>query len=119
MRSPSVRASMAAILAVLLLAPLPGAGQQPRRGGALFHRGREMTSDAVRASLERWGRVNVRGRVVFDNVEGIATPDPQTVVVRLKEPDALFVSEIGSDHPPAAGYPKEAIHEEAPGPPRR
>src|SRR3990170_5949493 len=35
MRSPSVRASMAAIFAVLLLAPLPGAAQQPRGGGVL------------------------------------------------------------------------------------
>lgn len=186
MRSLSVHAATAAILVVLLMAPLPGAAQQPRRGGVLriahvgepptldthitggaipthilnnvyeglfamdskfqprpmladrlevsqdrrtytfslrkgvrFHHGRDMTSDDVRASLERWGRVNVRGRVVFDNVEGITTPDPETVVIRLKQPYALFVSEIGSYHSPAAVYPKEVIDEVAPGTPVR
>ena len=89
------------------------------RRGVRFHHGREMTGDDVRASLERWGRVNPRGRVVFENVAAVTTPSPLTVVVRLKEPYALFLHEIGSYHAPAAVYPKEVIDEVPAGAPVR
>jgi len=89
------------------------------RKGVRFHNGKEMTSEDARASLERWGRVNVRGRVVFENVVAVTNPDPYTVVVRLKQPYALFVAEIGSYHSPAAVYPKEVIDEVPPGAPVR
>jgi len=89
------------------------------RKGVRFHHGREMTSDDVRASVERWGRVNPRGRVLFANVVSVHNPDASTVVIRLKQPYALFVHEIGSYHSPAAIYPKEVIDEVAPDAPVR
>ncbi|MDR7419519.1 MAG: ABC transporter substrate-binding protein [Armatimonadota bacterium] len=90
------------------------------RRGVRFHHGREMTSDDVRASLERWGRVNFRGRIVFANVESVANPDAATVVMKLKEPYALLLQDLGSFQSPAAVYPKEVVDEAgATGPIRR
>ena len=90
------------------------------RRGAKFHNGKEMTSDDVRASLERWGRVNFRGRIVFANVESVANPDAATVVMKLKEPYALLLQDLGSFQSPAAVYPKEVVDEAGPtGPIRR
>jgi peptide/nickel transport system substrate-binding protein len=81
------------------------------RRGVRFHHGREMTSDDVRASLERWGRVNFRGRIVFANVESVTNPDAATVTMKLKEPYALLLQDLGSFQSPAAVYPKEVIDE--------
>ncbi|MGQ0569768.1 MAG: ABC transporter substrate-binding protein, partial [Armatimonadota bacterium] len=81
------------------------------RKGVRFHNGKEMTSDDVKASLERWGRVNFRGRIVFANVASIANPDPTVVVMTLKEPYALLLQDIGSFQSPASVYPKEVVDE--------
>jgi peptide/nickel transport system substrate-binding protein len=90
------------------------------RKGVKFHTGKEMTSEDVQASLERWGRVNFRGRIVFANVESVSSPDPYTVVVKLKEPYALLLQDIGSFQSPAAVYPKDVVDEAgATGPIRR
>lgn len=90
------------------------------RRGVKFHNGREMTSDDVRASLERWGRVNFRGRIVFANVASLTNPDPHTVVMKLKEPYALLLADLGSFQSPAAVYPRDVVDEAgASGPIRR
>jgi peptide/nickel transport system substrate-binding protein len=90
------------------------------RRGVKFHNGREMTSDDVRASLERWGRVNFRGRIVFANVGSISNPDAATVIMKLKEPYALLLQDLGSFQSPAAVYPKDVVDEAgATGPIRR
>ncbi len=81
------------------------------RKGVRFHNGKEMTSEDVRASLDRWGRVNFRGRIVFANVATLTSPDPSTVVMKLKEPYALLLADIGSFQSPAAVYPKEVVDE--------
>jgi peptide/nickel transport system substrate-binding protein len=90
------------------------------RRGVKFHNGREMTSEDVRASLERWGRVNFRGRIVFANVESISNPDAATVIMKLREPYALLLQDLGSFQSPAAVYPKDVVDEAgATGPIRR
>ena len=81
------------------------------RKGVRFHNNKEMTSADVAASLERWGRVNFRGRIVFANVASLTAPDPSTVVLKLKEPYALLLHDIGSFQSPAAVYPKEVVDE--------
>ncbi len=81
------------------------------RKGVRFHNNKEMTSDDVKASLERWGRVNFRGRIVFANVASLTAPDAGTVVMKLKEPYALLLQDIGSFQSPAAVYPKEVVDE--------
>jgi peptide/nickel transport system substrate-binding protein len=62
------------------------------RQGVLFHDGTTLTSEDVRASLERIrkppaGIISVRSGTWTD-VEAIEAPDPQTVTVRLKQPDS-------------------------------
>ncbi len=89
------------------------------RKGVKFHNGKEMTSDDVRASLERWGRANFRGRIVFANVVSVANPDPYVVVLKLKEPYALLLHDIGSFQSPAAVYPREVVAEAGTGPIRQ
>ncbi len=89
------------------------------RKGVRFHNNKEMTSDDVRASLDRWGRANFRGRIVFANVASLTAPDPSTVVLRLKEPYALLLHDIGSFQSPAAVYPKEVVDEAGTGPIRQ
>lgn len=89
------------------------------RRGVRFHNNKEMTSDDVRASLERWGRVNFRGRIVFSNLDNLATPDGHTVVMKLKQPYALLLQDLGSFQSPAVIYPKESVEDAGTGPLRQ
>jgi peptide/nickel transport system substrate-binding protein len=89
------------------------------RRGVRFHTGREMTSDDVKASLERWGRMATRGRVLFGNVEAVTTPDPLTIVFRLKDPYGLLPLDLALSGNGAVIYPKEVIDEAGTGPIRR
>lgn len=89
------------------------------RRGVPFHHGREMTADDVIASLTRWGRMGVRGRALFANVEALTAPDPHTIVFRLKEPYALLIADLAWWTQFAAIYPKEVADEAGVGPLRR
>lgn len=89
------------------------------RRGVLFHTGREMTADDVVASLNRWGRMSTRGRVVFANVESLTAPDPGTVVFRMREPSVLLITDLAWWAQPAVIYPKEIIDEAGAAPIRR
>ncbi len=89
------------------------------RRGVKFHNGKDLTGEDVKASLERWGRVGARGRTLFANVASITTPDPQTVVIKLRDPYALLLVDLGFYEQAAVIYPKEAIDEVGTGPLRR
>jgi peptide/nickel transport system substrate-binding protein len=89
------------------------------RRGIRFHNGEVLTSEDVKASLERWGRIGVRGRRVFANVAAVTTPDQHTVVIRLREPYALLLAELAFYEQPAVIFPKETIVEAGTGPLRR
>lgn len=60
----------------------------PLRTGVRFHDGTDMTSEDVKASLERWMKVAQRGKQAAEKVEGVTAPDDKTVVIALKEPFA-------------------------------
>ena len=70
------------------------------RRGVKFHDGAEMTSRDVKASYDRiiWPPTNVmsfrRGQYV--DVEAVETPDPYTVVFRLKWPSGSFLNLLAS-----------------------
>jgi peptide/nickel transport system substrate-binding protein len=70
------------------------------RRGVKFHDGSEMTSRDVKASYDRiiWPPANVmsfrRGQYV--DVEAVETPDPYTVVFRLKWPSGSFLNLLAS-----------------------
>lgn len=89
------------------------------RRGVRFHHGRELTSEDVRASLERWGRVAGPGRVLFANLLSITTPDPLTVTLKLREPFGTLLLELGFFVQAAAIFPKEVVEEAGTGPLRR
>jgi peptide/nickel transport system substrate-binding protein len=90
------------------------------RRGIKFHDGTDLTSEDVVASLTRWGRVALSGRRTFAFVDSVTAPDPLTVVIRLREPYALLLTELGSFVPPMAViYPKEVVKEAGVGPIRR
>jgi len=57
------------------------------REGVLFHNGKEMTSEDVVASLQRYLELSVYGRPeVSPYVESIEAPDDYTVVINLTQP---------------------------------
>src|SRR5438552_10312244 len=55
------------------------------RQGIKFHNGKEMTSEDVVASLTRWGKQSVYGRILFAKVADFRAVDPYTVEMKLKE----------------------------------
>ncbi len=79
---------------------------------ARFHNGKTMTSADVKASLLRYGRVG-GSAFIMQPVEAIDTPDPRTVVVRLKEPSPGFIAGISSPRAPCAIIPEEEAGKEA------
>jgi peptide/nickel transport system substrate-binding protein len=89
------------------------------RRGVPFHHGRDMTADDVVASLTRWGRMAVRGRALFANVESLTARDAHTVVFRLRDPYALLSTDLAWWTQFAAIYPREVVEEAGTGPLRR
>lgn len=83
------------------------------RPGVKFHNGRAMTSDDVKYSVER---VLAKGtaapyRSYFDPVDKVETPDPATVVFRLKFPYAPFVAGIALKRSSSV-VPREVVEKE-------
>ena len=60
----------------------------PLRTGVKFHDGTDMTSEDVKASLERWMKVAQRGKQAAEKIESVTAPDAKTIVIKLKEPFA-------------------------------
>ncbi|MGH2373865.1 MAG: ABC transporter substrate-binding protein [bacterium] len=88
------------------------------RRGVKFHNGKDLTSEDVKASLERWARLVSRFRAMFVGVT-ITAPDPQTVVLKLPEPNALLLVALAFPGQSAMIFPKEAIDEAGTGQIRR
>ena len=60
----------------------------PLRTGVKFHDGTDMTSEDVKASLERWMKVAQRGKQTAEKVASVEAPDANTIRIVLKEPFA-------------------------------
>ena len=56
------------------------------RDGLMFHDGTPVTGADVVASLNRWGKRDSGGQLIFDVTEGIEATDDKTVVWTLSEP---------------------------------
>jgi peptide/nickel transport system substrate-binding protein len=77
------------------------------RRGVLFHNGREMTADDVKASLERWKNVSPRG-VQLRDLKEVRMVDKYTVQLIFNNPMGLFLLLVlGDDSAKAIIMPKE------------
>lgn len=70
------------------------------RKGVVFHDGQPFDAAAVKFSFERAkaaGSSNKAKKVLFDNLASISTPDPDTVVLSLHNPDANLLFRLGEN----------------------
>ena len=79
------------------------------RKGVRFHNGKELTSEDVVASVNRWGKVSPRGTLAFKSVDSVSGPDKYTVVIKLKEPFAPLSAFLAYPNGAAAIMPKEIV----------
>jgi peptide/nickel transport system substrate-binding protein len=77
------------------------------RRGIKFHNGKEMTSDDVVASLNRWGKRSVYGKALFAQVADFKALDKYAVEFKLKEKSAIIEISLAVPNNFGAIYPKE------------
>jgi peptide/nickel transport system substrate-binding protein len=77
------------------------------RQGVKFHNGKEMTSEDVVASLNRWSKQSVYGKDLFKQVADFRAVDKYTVELKLKQSSAIVVINLAVPNNFGAIYPKE------------
>jgi len=77
------------------------------RKGVIFHNGKEMTSEDVIASLDRWFKYGVRGPIVNKHVEKLEADGKYGVKLYLKEPFAPWATMLAFANGGPVIYPKE------------
>lgn len=55
------------------------------REGVLFHNGKELTSEDVVSSLNRWGKYGARGPVLYSHIDKVESVDKYTVNMYFKD----------------------------------
>ena len=65
------------------------------RDGIKFHNGKEMTSEDVAASFERYKTVGIEN-VILSNVASWETPDPSTFVINMSQAQPTFLEDLSS-----------------------
>lgn len=76
------------------------------RQGVLFHNGKEMTSEDVKASLDRYIQHGAT-QTMLEPVESIEATDTYTVTLTLKEKTPIFLESFASPRAPAVIIPAE------------
>ena len=80
------------------------------REGVLFHNGKELTSEDVVASINRWGKKIAYGRTLFKNIEGLEATGKYTIRLTLKKGSSV-VSAYMTQRTRCFIYPKEVVEE--------
>ena len=62
------------------------------RSGVKFHDGSELTSADVVASLNRWGAINGRGKLIFGRMDSLEATDDLTVTMTFNQPSGVLLS---------------------------
>lgn len=75
------------------------------RDGVKFTDGTDFDSKAMKASLERRSALKGAPAYMLDDVDRIDTPDPRTLVVRLKQPNSAFLHHLAGPYSPKAISP--------------
>lgn len=78
------------------------------RQGIKFHNGKEMTSDDVAASMNRWKEKSSRAKGIIGDA-AFAAADKYTVVLQLKSPSFDLLPLMSNRGQFAAIYPKEVV----------
>jgi peptide/nickel transport system substrate-binding protein len=84
------------------------------RQGVKFHNGKEMSSEDVVASLNRWGKQSNYGKSLFAQVAELRAVDKYTVEMKLKEKSASVLISLAVPNNFGAIYPKEIAEKFAP-----
>ena len=79
------------------------------RKGVTFHNGKEMTSEDVVASFERWIQVTSHGRETADLIAAVRATGPYTVEIQLKQPTGLFLFSLAQKNIFPAIMPAEVV----------
>ena len=79
------------------------------RKGVLFHNGKEMTSEDVVASLNRWGQYGPLGSMVYKFVDKTEAVDRYTVKINLKKPCGILLTGLATHRQGSFIFPKEVI----------
>src|SRR5262245_5475337 len=82
------------------------------RKNVVFHNGKTMTSADAKASIERYMRMSVR-RAYLANVAEVGAPDPETVTLKLKGPQPLFMNNFSQPEVIVAIIPAEEAVKDA------
>lgn len=86
------------------------------RRGVLFHNGKEMTSEDVVASLERWGQYGLAARALWSQVVRLEALDTYTVQMELEQPFAPMTTYLANIYGGPSIYPSEIIANAGPEP---
>ena len=86
------------------------------RQGVLFHNGKEMTSEDVVASLQRWGEHGVRGPVVFKNVDRVEAAGRYAVNLYFNQPFSPWKTMFAMVNGGPMIHPKEVVENQGPEP---
>ena len=79
------------------------------RQGVLFHNGKEMTSEDVVASLNRWGKHGARAPALFEHVEKVAADGKYGVRIHMKKFFAPWATLLAYANGGPTIHPKEIM----------
>ncbi len=59
------------------------------RNGLKWHDGTNVTAEDCVASLQRWGKRDGEGQLLFKNIDSLSAMDEKTIVMKLQKPDGF------------------------------
>ncbi|MFT4183582.1 MAG: ABC transporter substrate-binding protein, partial [Rhizobium sp.] len=70
------------------------------RQGVKWHDGEDFTSEDVNFTIFRLREAHPRGRITYQNVTAVETPDPHTAIIVLSKPAPYLISALSSSESP-------------------